>query len=576
MNTDEQWMAYALALGRRNKGNTAENPAVGCVLTQRAGLKTVPVGIGWTQAGGRPHAETQALAMAGERARGATAYVTLEPCNHQGRTPPCSRALIEAGVSRVVVALMDPDVRVAGQGIAALRRAGIAVETGILDHQARLDLAGFLQRKTQGRPHIMLKLAVSGDGKIAAKPGVPTKITGATANARVHLLRASCDAILVGVSTVHADDPQLTCRLAGLEDRSPVRLVSDSKLSIPLDCQLVATARQTPLWVLTCTDADPHKAEALRQAGVTLVYCARTPVGKVDLPEAMLRLGGRGINTVMAEGGAHMARALLEESLVDEVNLFSAEKSLGPEGLDALAGLPLDRITDNPAFRLRSEEPIGEDRLATYERAAKENIMFTGIVTDVGEVIERKDGGSTRLTIACNYDPDTIALGASISCSGTCLTVVEKRRLDDGRGCFDVDVSTETLSKTTIGSWQNGTLVNLERSLKLGDEIGGHMVSGHVDGLAEVIAIEPDGDSSIFKFRAPDDLARFIAAKGSVALDGTSLTVNDVAGSEFTITIIPHTQAVTTWHKTAVGDAINIEIDMLARYVARLSDAHLG
>ena len=273
-------------------GATAENPAVGCVVTQRMGLKTVPVGVGWTQPGGRPHAETEALAMAGKRARGATAYVTLEPCNHHARTSPCTQALIKAGVARTIVALRDPDPRVAGQGIRALREAGIAVDAGTLEDEARRDLVGFLSRKSHGRPHTLLKLAVSSDGKIAAQPGVPTRITGQQAHDRVHLLRSRSDGILVGVSTVIADDPMLTCRLSGLHDRSPVRLVSDSRLSIPLTSKLVQTARETPLWILTCAGSDAAKAGALEAAGATLVYCASTSDGKVDLHEAMLRLGG--------------------------------------------------------------------------------------------------------------------------------------------------------------------------------------------------------------------------------------------------------------------------------------------
>jgi riboflavin synthase len=198
--------------------------------------------------------------------------------------------------------------------------------------------------------------------------------------------------------------------------------------------------------------------------------------------------------------------------------------------------------------------------------------MFTGIITDIGEVVAIEKRGDTRLTIATGYDPDTIALGASIACSGCCLTAVETGRLEDGRGFFAVDASAETLARSTLGRWRTGTRINLERPLKMGDELGGHVVSGHVDDVGEIVGVQPEGDSVRFRFRVSPQIARFIAPKGSVALDGTSLTVNEVEGNEFGINIIPHTQAVTTWGKARPGDAVNVEIDMLARYVARLSE----
>ena len=201
--------------------------------------------------------------------------------------------------------------------------------------------------------------------------------------------------------------------------------------------------------------------------------------------------------------------------------------------------------------------------------------MFTGIVTDMGEVIAIEQRGDTRLTIATAYDPDTIALGASIACSGCCLTAVETGRLQDGRGFFAIDASAETLARTTLGSWTVGSRINLERPLKMGDELGGHVVSGHVDDVGEIVSIVPEGDSLRFRFRVSPGIARFIAPKGSVSLDGTSLTVNEVEGNEFGVNIIPHTQAVTTWGKARVGDRVNVEIDMLARYVARLSETRL-
>jgi riboflavin synthase len=198
--------------------------------------------------------------------------------------------------------------------------------------------------------------------------------------------------------------------------------------------------------------------------------------------------------------------------------------------------------------------------------------MFTGIVTDIGEVIGVEKRGDMRFTIACGYTPESIAIGASIACSGCCLTAIEMGKLQDGRGTFAVEASAETLNVTSLKSWKVGTRINLERALKMGDELGGHIVSGHVDGLGEILSIAPEGDSMRFRFRAPNAIARFIAPKGSVTLDGTSLTVNDVEGSTFGVNIIPHTLKVTTWGKAAAGDTVNIEIDMLARYVARLAE----
>jgi riboflavin synthase len=198
--------------------------------------------------------------------------------------------------------------------------------------------------------------------------------------------------------------------------------------------------------------------------------------------------------------------------------------------------------------------------------------MFTGIITDIGEIVAVEKRGDTRVTVATGYDPDTITLGASIACSGCCLTAVETGRLQDGRGFFAVDASAETLARTTLGGWKVGTRINLERPLKIGDELGGHLVSGHVDEIGMIVSIRPEGDSLRFRFRVSPDVACFIAPKGSVSIDGTSLTVNDLEGNEFGVNIIPHTRAVTTWGKATVGDRVNVEIDMLARYVARLSE----
>jgi diaminohydroxyphosphoribosylaminopyrimidine deaminase/5-amino-6-(5-phosphoribosylamino)uracil reductase len=346
-------MELAIRLSRRALGTTAENPPVGCVIVKNDAL----VGLGWTSPRGRPHAEPQALAMAGGQAKGATAYVTLEPCAHHGRTPPCAEALVAAGISRVVAALEDPDPRVSGGGFAILRRAGIEVATGTGAEAARMPLAGFFRRILRKRPYVVVKMAVSADGKIAAGAGQRTRLTGAEVMARVHLMRAESDAILVGLSTVLADDPELTCRLPGMESRSPIRIVADTRLSIPPTAKLVKSAPVVPLWLLATR-------QATMGPGVTVVPCKPGADKWVDMADALAELAGRGINRLMVEGGAHLVSSLLEAGLVDEFHLFRAPMTLGEGAVNALAGIPLS-VLDERFARLHEEE-LGNDRLTVY------------------------------------------------------------------------------------------------------------------------------------------------------------------------------------------------------------------
>ncbi len=362
---DQDWMRRAIAVAARAAGATAENPAVGCIIVSGGEV----VAAGSTGEGGRPHAEARALAMAGAASRGATAYVTLEPCCHHGRTPPCADALIGAGVARVVTGCEDPDPRVSGGGHERLRQAGVDVVEGVLREDVKWQLRGFLSRHLNKRPYVTLKLAVSADGKIAAKPGQETTITGPHARSRVHLMRAEADAILVGVSTVLADDPDLTCRLPGMFARSPVRVVSDSRLSIPVGSRLVNSAKQTPVWLMTTQAADLEKRQTLAAAGVEVIVCATTNDGKVDLADMLRQLANRGISHILAEGGAHMARALTEADLVDEAVLFTSPRKIGPLGLDAMAGLPLDTLRASKKFKQHgAPEKLGDDWLSRYSR----------------------------------------------------------------------------------------------------------------------------------------------------------------------------------------------------------------
>ncbi len=359
---DVRWMRTALALARRGLGAVWPNPAVGCVIVNEGRA----VGRGWTQPGGRPHAETEALRRAGQAAHGATAYVSLEPCCHWGRTPPCAEALIDAGVRRVVVAVEDPDPRVAGNGIARLRAAGLAVDTGIGAEEATEINAGFLTRLALGRPLVTLKLATSLDGRIATGSGESQWITGPPARERGHALRAAHYAIMVGTATVFADDPQLTCRLPGLGQCSPVRVVLDRQLRIPRSAAVIADARETPTWILTLRSADAARRAALLAAGVTLIDVDPDAKGRTDLVAALAALGERGVTRLLIEGGARLAAALLRARLVDRLAWFHAPLLIGGDGTPAVAALGLDRLADAPGFERLSVARVGDDILTMF------------------------------------------------------------------------------------------------------------------------------------------------------------------------------------------------------------------
>src|SRR6202166_4133996 len=364
---DQRFMQLALTLGRRGQGRTWPNPAVGAVVVKDG----VVVGRGWTQPAGRPHAEPEALRRAGEAARGATLYVTLEPCSHFGKSPPCVDAVIAAGIARVVSAIEDPNPEVGGQGHARLRAAGITVDIGLGAAEAAHDHAGHFRRIRDKRPHVILKLAVSADDKIAAAGHKPVAISGEAAKARVHLLRAQCDAILVGIGTVLADDPMLTCRLPGMEARSPVRVVLDRALRIPGTRRLVHSARETPLWVMTSNVAEAAAVMKLGAAGAQVIRVATTtaPPPRLDLIAVLHALAERGITRLLVEGGARVASSFVAAGLVDEVWLLRGSDPIGADGVAALDSLPLSALTGSPAFKQRASETLQKDTLTIYERA---------------------------------------------------------------------------------------------------------------------------------------------------------------------------------------------------------------
>jgi diaminohydroxyphosphoribosylaminopyrimidine deaminase/5-amino-6-(5-phosphoribosylamino)uracil reductase len=363
---DRAWLTAALALARRGLGRVWPNPAVGCVLVRNGRV----VGRGWTQPGGRPHAETEALARAGTAARGATAYVTLEPCAHHGRTPPCADALIAAGIARAVAAIEDPDPRVAGQGFARLRAAGVAVTAGLCAVEAAELNAGFLLRIRQGRPLVTLKTATTLDGRIATHRGESRWITGEAARRAGHLLRATHDAIMVGAGTALADDPRLTCRLPGLADRSPVRVVVDGRLRLPLTAALVRSAREVPTWLVTLARNEAQRLAAYRDCGVEVIEVPATAEGNLDLQAALRALGGRGLTRVLVEGGAVLAASLLRADLVDRIAWFRAPALIGGDGVPMAQAFGVDALGQAPRFVRRGLAEIGSDMLETYVRAS--------------------------------------------------------------------------------------------------------------------------------------------------------------------------------------------------------------
>ena len=361
-STDLRLVRHALVLARRGLGRVAPNPAVGCVIVSNDGIV---VGRGWTGDGGRPHAETRALVQAGEAARGATAYVTLEPCAHHGETAPCAEALVAAGVSRVVAAVEDPDPRVSGRGFEMLRNAGIEVATDVLRDEAAELNTGFFLRIREQRPLVTLKIAATIDGRTAAASGESRWVTGEPARRVGHLMRAQHDAILIGAETAIADDPLLTCRLDGFENRSPLRAVLDTRLRLPESSQLARTARDVPTLIFTVADG----GDALKAAGVGIAVVGRDARGRTDISAVLLELASRGVTRLLVEGGAGVHASFLDRGFADRLEVFRGPLVLGAAGhpaVDALAALTLGEA---PRFVRTGSQNLGADMLESFRSA---------------------------------------------------------------------------------------------------------------------------------------------------------------------------------------------------------------
>jgi diaminohydroxyphosphoribosylaminopyrimidine deaminase/5-amino-6-(5-phosphoribosylamino)uracil reductase len=360
-------MHHALRLATRGLGLTAPNPTVGAVAVKDGQL----LGAGVTGRGGRPHAEPQALAQAGQSAPGATLYVTLEPCRHHGQTPPCTDAILASGVETVIIACEDPDPRMSGKGTALLREAGRSVITGICQREAEALNAGFFTRVRENRPFITLKCATSLDGNIATASYHSRWITGPLARQRGHLLRATHDAILTGIETALADNPALTCRLPGRAGDSPIRIVADSHLRLPIESQLVQTAQTTPLWIATLPESletEQEKVQALQAVGVEVLAVEATGESprRISLSALLTQLAERGITRLLTEGGSMLNAALLKTGKVDEVQWFRAPVLIGKDGIAAFSLFSPEEVTHAPRWQMIHRQSLGDDVLEIY------------------------------------------------------------------------------------------------------------------------------------------------------------------------------------------------------------------
>jgi diaminohydroxyphosphoribosylaminopyrimidine deaminase/5-amino-6-(5-phosphoribosylamino)uracil reductase len=359
---DRRFMALALRVARRMLGRTAPNPAVGAVIADEATGEVIARG--WTQQGGRPHAEANALARAGARARGQTMYVTLEPCSHHGRTPPCANAIIDAGIRRVVCAIGDPNPEISGRGFAVLRQAGVAVELGLCAEEARWMAAGHILRMTLDRPFVQLKIAVSADGLIAPGSGAPVWVTGPVARQYAHILRAQADAIVVGRKTVADDDPDLTCRLPGLAARSPRRVILDARFRTLPTAKLFKTVGQVPVTIFGDTTSQapdyPKGVEVRRMpAGAD---------GRLNLTVVIESLAAEGVTRVLVEGGPTIAGGFLDADLVDEVVIAHGSEALGAKGRNPIGDRGLEVLAEAQRWQTVDERMIGADRLSIHRR----------------------------------------------------------------------------------------------------------------------------------------------------------------------------------------------------------------
>ena len=526
---DRRFMRQALPLAERGRGATRPNPVVGAVVVKTA--TSWPAA--FTVARGLPHAEIEALTKVGMRAPGATLYVTLEPCCHQGRTGPCTEAIIASGISRVVVGCRDENPLVSGRGMAILRKAGVHVDAGCLEDECRRPTARSSGGSENKRPWVTMKAAATLDGFIGdrrekLRRGASRWITGLEARTAAHQLRAEHDAVLVGVGTVHADNPRLSA-VQPREDGSPSLARRARQPTAHATRRRAAGRGRRAAAADRGRDARPAGSPArdspapLEAAGAEIAFVPSDRHGHVALPPLLRLLARREVQSLLVEGGSRVHGAFVASGLVDSVALFLAPRLVGA-GVPIVTGRGLDWRKPATLGPL-SVRGLGDDLLLTADIVSRgqrggrrENhpphrTVFTGIVEAIGKVesLRRRSGDTRHLTVKTDLEVGKLPLGASIAVNGACLTIVARRT--GHPSVFEADVGPETLACTTLGPLAAGGRVHLEPALRLGDPMGGHMVSGHVDGTGRVECASKQASTLALRVRAPDEVAPYLSAK---------------------------------------------------------------
>ena len=522
--TDEFYMRRAIELAKKGRGWTNPNPMVGAVIVKNGSI----IGEGYHEKCGELHAERNAIASLTESAEGATLYVTLEPCCHYGKTPPCTEAILEQKIARVVIGSRDPNPKVSGKGAKILREAGVRVEEDFLREECDALNPVFFHYITTGLPYVVMKYAMTADGKIATKTGASKWISGEEARSLVHEMRHDYMAIMAGIGTVLADDPMLNVRLEG--KKSPVRIICDSMLRIPLDSQICQTAGRYRTIVAYAGEKGnaiylEEKKRSLEKLGVVLL---RVPSekGEINLQLLMRKLGELGIDSVLIEGGGTLNEDALQSGIVNEVKAFIAPKIFGGRGgKTPVEGFGIEKVDDAIKLQLM--------RISQVAIRAKKVL------------------GGTRI-------------GDSIAVNGVCLTVVSLEK--DG---FTADVMAETVRRTNLGDTKIGEKVNLERAMAADGRFGGHIVAGHIDGTGMIEELRKEENAVWVKIRTTPEILELIVEKGSICIDGISLTVAEVSEKSFQVSVIPHTGEETTLLKKKAGDRVNLENDIVGKYIKK-------